>query len=577
MRQHAQPGYPAGQEGDLRVDKVETGFLVWTSTVKGYRAVPEGPSPFAWEEASRPVLRAMSEVMNQGNFFSVLALLWGQESMKNSTTPELRAENVTFMKSIAKMFENEQLQAILDTIDPLLADGDRYKQRSGAELLAGLSRGSKHWPKQHADYLWSWIASRLDRIYAQMKPDTVSFWENLLSEQLVDRDPRRTAPLVKWILSLPQEFHGDSAFAMSKSLSIFNILVDCLDLRFLPLADQYINLFLDNANTGYAEIRSQIAQNIYAIISIQWRPVYPSAHDFISACASSPDPFRIRQARYLERISQIVSQLPAWREERLPPPRVSQSQYDKVGLTILQWVWDFAHGPQAPLIFPYIIVLLPEIIRMSELNDSSELQTYSSAVLYVLSAVTPPPEFIEVIADNFINAIKSSTSWRIRVNALPTLIVFFYRNLLSMSGDLVSRLMSVLLECLSDENIEVREMASKMLSGVDRFVNTLRRTRMPKRGDPAYQDSLRSLHSAILGICALIESFPYSVEPWMPPLTDVLANHATDPLPISKTIRKCASEFKKTHQDTWHKDQLAFNEDQLQSLSTMLVGTSYYA
>ena len=51
----------------------------------------------------------------------------------------------------------------------------------------------------------------------------------------------------------------------------------------------------------------------------------------------------------------------------------------------------------------------PEIIRMSELNDSSELQTYSSAVLYVLSAVTPPPEYIEVIADNFINAIQSST------------------------------------------------------------------------------------------------------------------------------------------------------------------------
>ena len=46
---------------------------------------------------------------------------------------------------------------------------------------------------------------------------------------------------------------------------------------------------------------------------------------------------------------------------------------------------------------------------MSELNDSSELQTYSSAVLYVLSAVTPPPEYIEVIADNFINAIQSST------------------------------------------------------------------------------------------------------------------------------------------------------------------------
>lgn len=51
----------------------------------------------------------------------------------------------------------------------------------------------------------------------------------------------------------------------------------------------------------------------------------------------------------------------------------------------------------------------PEVLRMSELNDSSELQTYSSAVLYVLSAVTPPPEYVEVIAENFISAIKSST------------------------------------------------------------------------------------------------------------------------------------------------------------------------
>ena len=30
-----------------------------------------------------------------------------------------------------------------------------------------------------------------------------------------------------------------------------------------------------------------------------------------------------------------------------------------------------------------------------------------------------------------------------------------------------------------------------------------------------------------------------------------------------------------SHQDTWHRDQLAFDEDQLQNLSTMLVGTSY--
>jgi len=133
-------------------------------------------------------------------------------------------------------------------------------------------------------------------------------------------------------------------------------------------------------------------------------------------------------------------------------------------------------------------------------------------------------------------------------------------------------------------------MASQALSGIircsqrqsiiplkNRFIALVRKARLPSRQDSEYAERLRLLHSGILGLCALIESFPYSVEPWMPSLTDVLAAHTTDPPPISTTIKKCASQFKKTHQDTWVKDQLLFDEDQLQSLSTMLVGTSYYA
>ncbi|KAH9947705.1 ARM repeat-containing protein [Amylocystis lapponica] len=577
-----------GDTGELYVDKINTGFAVWTPTIKAYRAVPEGSSAFTWESSSQPALRAMSSILQEEKFFSDLVGLWGQESSRNQVTPELRPDNVNFIKTLAKMFEHERLDTILSEVDPLITDIDRYKQRAGAEMLAGLLRGSKHWPKQWKDRLTSWTVERLQRIYAQMKPDTAAFWESLFTEQLIDRDPRRAKPIVDWVLSLPLEFHSDSAFAMSKTLSLFNVVVDAFGPRFLPLCDKYMHIFFDNADTGYAEIRSQIAQNICVIIGLQWRPVYPSVDAFLIACRDSSDPLHIRDAKYIDRTVELAEQLPKWKEERLPPPRVSQSQYDKVGLTMLQWIWDCSHGPQATLVFPYIIALLPEVLRMSDLNDSSELQRYSSAVLYVLSAVAPPREFVGVIMDIFISAIKSTTSWRIRVNALPTLIVFFYRNLMGMSSGAISKLMDVLLECLSDENVEVREMASKMLSGVvrcsqrqsivmlkDHFVSLARKTKIPNRQDPTYAESLRSLHSAILGVCALIESFPYSVERWMPPLTDVLAMHATDPLPISTTIRKCASEFKKTHQDTWHKDQLEFNEDQLQSLSTMLVGTSY--
>lgn len=46
--------------------------------------------------------------------------------------------------------------------------------------------------------------------------------------------------------------------------------------------------------------------------------------------------------------------------------------------------------------------------------------------------------------------------------------MFFYRNLLMISPAGVTKVMDVLLECLADENVEVREMSSKTLSGIVR-------------------------------------------------------------------------------------------------------------
>jgi hypothetical protein len=54
---------------------------------------------------------------------------------------------------------------------------------------------------------------------------------------------------------------------------------------------------------------------------------------------------------------------------------------------------------------------------MSELNDNTDLRTYSTAVLYVLSAVNPPPDYLKVIITRFVNVIKSST---VRINIYLT-------------------------------------------------------------------------------------------------------------------------------------------------------------
>jgi len=152
-------------------------------------------------------------------------------------------------------------------------------------------------------------------------------------------------------------------------------------------------------------------------------------------------------------------------------------------------------------------------------------------------------------------------------------------------------MLEVLCKCLDDEVVEVREMAATTLSGIlrlsprrsvltlkDRFTRLARNSHIPPRSSTDYSKAIRQRHAAILGICALVDSYPYTIEKWMPDLlTSVLAEHTYDPIPISTTVRKCASNFRKTHQDTWHEDSKKFSDDQLAALSTLLSGSSYYA
>jgi proteasome activator subunit 4 len=51
---------------------------------------------------------------------------------------------------------------------------------------------------------------------------------------------------------------------------------------------------------------------------------------------------------------------------------------------------------------------------------------------------------------------------------LPILVVFFYRNLMGISDASAAMIMELMLNCLSDDNVEVREMASSSLSGIVR-------------------------------------------------------------------------------------------------------------
>ena len=90
-------------------------------------------------------------------------------------------------------------------------------------------------------------------------------------------------------------------------------------------------------------MRQHIIQGLYAITNNRWQPWYPSTQAFLLACNEEQDPlhiryvekyssltsfvnFQFRDAVYMKYVSQILEKLPKWREERLAPPRVNQSE-----------------------------------------------------------------------------------------------------------------------------------------------------------------------------------------------------------------------------------------------------------
>ena len=60
---------------------------------------------------------------------------------------------------------------------------------------------------------------------------------------------------------------------------------------------------------------------------------------------------------------------------------------------------------------PFLMIVLnsPEVLGMLELYDNMDLPIYGSAILYLLSIVTPPREYVELAAEAFINTIQSTS------------------------------------------------------------------------------------------------------------------------------------------------------------------------
>ena len=86
------------------LDKIPTGFLTWSPSIKGYKPVLNDESHLSWEPESLSCLNAIREGISKEGYINQLAILWSQESSKeskdgnNTYTLDVRLDNPLFFK-----------------------------------------------------------------------------------------------------------------------------------------------------------------------------------------------------------------------------------------------------------------------------------------------------------------------------------------------------------------------------------------------------------------------------------------------------------------------------------------------
>jgi proteasome activator subunit 4 len=569
-------------------DKSASGWLVWGTEETFYQVPPESGNVFDWSD--KATLQGLAEELNAQQW-SKMMMHFSQEKDRDY----LSAETTNLIKSIFQVYGIDQLQHIKATVEAYIGERDRHKHRAAAEVIAGLYRGSKHWNMHDQRIMWEWLGGLLPKILSECTPDSQPTWQLAVEYMLQQRDPRRATILIDYVVKTASESLAStqSPWEQAKSQNLLRGVLLALGSKFEAWSPPLIEMYFANFDHDFAEVRNVISESVADLELLQVAPSFSSVSALLessrqvktgSLLASNPE-------QYQKRLDTLAIDLIRYKSERIPKSQ-GTSKYDLVSMTALLWISTTMGDHRNTLLSSKVIDFIPTIFESFELHDNTELSAIARAVLTKLSVYQFEQKDVKRLVKTLLGVIENSKdSWRSRLDALPVLQVVYFQNLFYLDSELIEDIIESLLKLLQDTHLEVREMASTTLSGLvrcsqrrliksllPRFTTTIQKyNRLPKRDSPKYSSALLDLHASILGATALLAAFPYDVLDWMPDLICIVSRHNDSPVPVSTTVKKMASEFKRTHKDTWQENVQAFNSEQLMEYHEWGGRTDYYA
>ncbi|KAI5078578.1 hypothetical protein GOP47_0006249 [Adiantum capillus-veneris] len=245
---------------------------------------------------------------------------------------------------------------------------------------------------------------------------------------------------------------------------------------------------------------------------------------------------------------------------------------------------------RADTLMTVIITLIYPALSLQETSEK-DLSSLARAVMRFIQWQPFPVSHLSQVVQVALTGAQDS-NWHTRVAFLSFLQPFMYRHKFILISSDQKLLWDKVVDLLSDPQLEVREVATKTLSGMmkgaEKTFAKAFRERVAKeasivkreKGNGLMSGGARSIpyiHGIVLGLSAVIFSVPYDMPSWLPDIVTLLADFSNQPWPIRGTVRKTISDFRHTHSDMWEFQKEAFTEQQLEVLSNLTSSATYFA
>ncbi|OAK96247.1 hypothetical protein IQ06DRAFT_282835 [Phaeosphaeriaceae sp. SRC1lsM3a] len=594
----------AHPEAKYYVDFDHPGWLVWNKTMPAF--LPNAPQ-VAFDEVETNARKMISKHLTR-SWYSNLFAFMKQEPRDASADRFHMSTAMLLTNTFDLMFAGlteATFEDIKDLTQSVYGDGsDKHQHRATAEIMAALLSGAPDLKAAQRQEVWEYVFPIVRGIFKDgLNPENNGYWTTFLHVVLQARDPRRNWPLVDWLASFRLDMDSNAAFKESSKVHLLTQCVSDVGWHF-RLEKPIIEDFIQHLDHPYKGVREAMGQTIATIYRTRYHESYKDIETLIKAQKNASSigvrPYE-PTPEFSQTITDIFERLEVWRQQR-PAGQQTPSSYTSGGKTVLLWLDSTLSSYECTSLVKFFPnVFMQQLLHMMDVKEDPELQSLAYHVFRHMPNIPHREgEDVEFI-DALIRIGRSATSWHQRLRILINIQVLYFRRLFLMSEDQQQKMFDCVSAMLEDTQLEVRMGAATTLSGMircspvalrdrqvsalkSRFTQRLSKNPLPKRrmpGTPTPEQGKLVLtrHSAVLGLGALIQAFPYQSPPppWLPEILATLARKAaSDPGVVGKSVKTVLADFKKTRQDTWHVDVKAFEQEQLEDLEGVL-WKSYFA